>query len=222
MGTDTVSAGSTPKRLVAKGNAKLGPNIWHTNLTAGDSCPGASAYCGGVGVDGKGVCYAKRGFYVMQREKYGTILDYLRESPDAYEAQLIAEVSKLKVGATFRFHTSGDITSARHVRIIRAVVESRPDISFYLYTRSWNTSIRSDIERELFPLRNLTVWASTDATMPAAPEGWREATILPDEDSARAARMPVCPEQTGKRASCSDCGLCWNAKPSARLAFIEH
>lgn len=220
---DAATTTAKPSKLVAKGNAKLGPNIFHTNLPAGDSCPGASAYCGGVGEDGNGVCYAKRGFYVLQRAKYGTNLDYLRDQPTAYGLQLLAEVAKLKPGAVFRFHTSGDIDSATHVEIIRDVVTSRDDVSFYLYTRSWNVDgLREAIERELFPLPNLTVWASSDPTMPEIPEGWREATILPDEDSARASRMPVCPEQTGKRASCSDCGLCWNAKPNARLAFIEH
>lgn len=204
-----------PAKLVAKGNKKLGPNVWHTNLPAGDSCPGASEYCGDV-------CYAKRGFYVLQRERYGTNLDYLRDHPAEYGLQLLAEVAKLKPGSTFRFHTAGDIDSETHVGIIRDICESRPDVDFYLYTRSWNTALRGIIERELFPLPNLTVWASSDPSMPAIPEGWREARIYPDEIAARAARMPVCPEQTGKRTSCSDCGLCWNAKPAARLAFIEH
>ncbi len=216
-----IDAVARPTKLVAKGNKKLGPNVFHTNLPAGDSCPGASAYCGGVGEDGEGVCYAKRGFYVMQRAKYGTNLDYLREHPAEYGLQLLAEVAKLKPGAVFRFHTAGDIDSATHVGIIRAICESRPDVDFYLYTRSWNTPLRAEIE-SLFDLPNLTVWASSDPTMPAIPDGWREARIYPDEATARADRMPVCPEQTGKRASCSDCGLCWNAKPAARLAFVEH
>lgn len=213
-----------PTKLVAKGNKKLGTGIFHTNLPAGDSCPGASAYCGGVGEDGEGVCYAKRGFYVMQRERYGTNLDYLREDPAAYGLQLMADVAILRPGSVFRFHTAGDIDSVRHVGIIRAVCESRPDIEFYLYTRSWNAgaALREAIERELFPLANLTVWASSDPTMPPTPDGWREARIYPDEATAREDRKPVCPEQTGKRASCTDCGLCWNAKPTAVLAFIEH
>lgn len=211
-----------PGKLVARGNKKLGNGIFHTNLPAGDSCPGKSAYCSGIGTDGKGVCYANKGFYILQRERYGTNLDYLRDQPAAYALQLLAEISTLKPGAVFRWHTSGDIDSVSHVGIIRDVCESRPDVAFYLYTRSWNTDLREEIERELFPLPNLTVWASSDATMPDVPHGWREASLYPDETSARAARKPVCPEQTGKRPDCTSCGLCWKAKPGATLAFIEH
>jgi hypothetical protein len=120
----------------------------------------------------------------------------------------------------FRFHTSGDIDSVEHVDIMRDAILSRPDVRFYLYTRSWMIpNLREAIEARLFPLENLHVWASTDRTMPAAPKGWRVATVVSDHADASG---PVCPEQTGKRTSCSDCGLCWNARPGARLTFLEH
>lgn len=204
-------------KLVSKGNAKLGNGIWHTNLPAGESCPGKSEWCSAT--DG-GACYAGKGFYVLQRAKYAAQLDLLREDPEAFGAMLRMELAKLPSGAIFRFHTSGDIESLEHVRIIREAITSRPDVKFYLYTRSWMIpDLRDAIERELFPLPNLHVWASTDATMPAAPDGWRVATIA--EDGVKPSG-PICPEQTGKRKSCTDCGLCWNARPNARLTFLAH
>ena len=216
MDTERIETATRPARLVAKGNKKLGKGIWHTNLPAGDACPGASSYCSDV-------CYAKKGFYVLQRARYGTNLDYLRNEPEAYGLQLLADVAALKPGSVFRFHTAGDIDSVEHVGIIRDVCLSRPDIAFYLYTRSHAVlDIREAIETELFPLANLTVWASSDPSMGPVPDGWREARIYPDEATARADRKPVCPEQTGKRPDCTSCGLCWNAKPNAKLAFIEH
>jgi hypothetical protein len=206
-------------KLVSKGNAKLGPNVFHTNLPAGDSCPGKSEWCNGNG-DDAAACYAQRGFYLLQTRKYRAQLDILRDDPLAFSAMLQMELAKLKSGSVFRFHTSGDIDSVEHVGIIRDAVLSRSDVTFYLYTRSWMLDdLREAIERELFPLDNLFVWASTDYTMPAAPDGWREATVVQNHDDARG---PICPEQTGKRKSCSDCGLCWNAKPDARLTFLEH
>jgi len=205
-----------PDHVTARGNAKLGRGIWHTNLTAGDACPGASTYCADV-------CYAKRGFYVLQRERYGTLLEYLREDPAGYLEILKGDLDKLPIGGVFRFHTSGDIDSLEHVEIIRAACEHRPDVAFYLYTRSWRVpELRAAIGRRLLRVPNLTVWASTDPTTGPAPRGWRDAGIFPDHDAARAAGRPVCPEQTGMRPDCTSCGLCWRARKGATLAFLEH
>lgn len=216
---DDPSTIDRPARLVARGNAKLGSGIWHTNLPAGLSCPGASEWCADPE---EGACYATRGFYVVQRTRYRSILDYLRDEPDAYREQLLEEVSRLRPGSVFRFHTSGDLESVRHIRIVRDVVMSRPDVPFYLYTRSWRIpALRRAIERYLFGLPNLTVWGSCDATTDEPPDGWRSARVFPTADAVQG-YGPVCPEQTGRRASCSDCGLCWRARAGARLAFLQH
>lgn len=205
--------------LVTKGNSKLGKGVYITSLTAGDSCGGASDWC-------REYCYAKRGFFTMPTHlsKYAEQLSLLREDPGAYEAQLRLEVAKLPAGSVFRFHVSGDIDSVEHVGIIRRVVESRPEVEFYLYTRSYRvTAIRRAVEKQLFQLPNLHVWGSTDPTMPPAPKGWREARVFDTQEQARDGGFAViCPEQTGRKASCTDCGLCWHAKPTAQLAFITH
>lgn len=205
--------------LVTKGNSKLGPGVYVTSLTAGASCPGASSWC-------EALCYAKKGFFLMptHQDKYAQQLMLLREDPGAYEAQLTWEVAKLRPGSVFRYHVSGDIDSVEHVGIIRRVTESRPDVVFYLYTRSYRVAvIRRAIEKQLFQLPNLHVWGSTDPTMPPVPKGWREARVFDTADEARTGGFgTVCPEQTGRKASCSECGLCWRAKPTAQLAFITH
>lgn len=205
-------------KLVTRGNKKLGGRVYVTSLTSGESCPGASSWC-------EALCYAKKGFFQMPtiQQRYQQQLVLLREDPGAYQAQLTLEVAKLRPGSLFRFHVSGDIDSVEHVGIIAAVTKSRPDVEFWLYTRSYRvTAIRRAVEKQLFQLPNLHVWASTDPSMPAAPEGWREARVFDTEGEAREARFPVCPEQTGLRPDCQSCGLCWHAKPSARLAFISH
>jgi len=208
-------------KLVTKGNSKLGPRVYHTNTRVGldGSCPGASEWC-------RDNCYATKGFYTFPSNvaKYSAQWDMLRDDPEAYSAQLISEVSKLPLGSIFRFHTGGDIANVGHVSIIRDVCDSRPDVSFYLYTRSWRLdAIRVAVENDLFPITNLTVWASTDPSLPKAPNGWREARVFDSFDDASARGFRVhCPEQTGKQPDCQSCGLCWKAKPTAALAFAAH
>jgi hypothetical protein len=97
-----------------------------------------------------------------------------------------------------------------------------PHLTFYAYTRSWTVpGIRQALDCYR-TLPNVTVWASTDDTMPAAPADWPSTRIVPDWESAPG--VAHCPEQTGKRDSCASCGLCWspNLRPNARLAFKLH
>lgn len=200
--------------LVSKGNAKLGPGVYHTNLSAGPpelggSCIGATDWC-------RLYCYAQQGFYMMpsNQAKYAEQTALLRDDPGAYEAQLTWEVAKLRPGSVFRFATSGDIMSAEHARIIGRVVQSRPDVSFYLYTRSWqDQGVRAELTK-LRKLANLTVWASTDPDTGPAPRGWRTAGVDSDTPGI------LCPQQAGRKASCTDCKLCWTAKDGVRLNFL--
>jgi len=208
----------TEPKLVVMGNGKLGPHIAHTDLPAGPSCPGASSWC-------ELHCYVKHGRFMMPtiQSKYATSFDMLQNDPDAYEAQLVDEVSRLKVGSVFRWHTSGDVSSLEHFRLIVRVCETRPDVTFYLYTRSHTQPWGRTMLAEGRKVPNLHLAASTDSSMTRAPKGWREARVFDDASAARAAGFgAVCPEQTGARPNCETCGLCWRAKPDARLAFVAH
>jgi hypothetical protein len=171
-------------------------------------------------------CYAAKGHYTFPsvRTKYDQNFDLLRYDPLLYEEELTNDVLSLPLGAVFRFHTGGDIFDVGHVSIIRRVCESRPDMTFYLYTRRYrDETMRQAIEDVLFRVFNLHVWASTDPTMPPAPEGWREARVFDTFPEATEGGFKThCPEQTGRRPDCQSCGLCWNAKPSAKLAFATH
>lgn len=213
-----------PKRklaLVSKGNRKLGPNVFHTNTKVGPegSCPGASSWC-------ESRCYAAKGHYTFPSVvgKYADNFAMLRDEPLLYEEELLLDLAELPIGSIFRFHTGGDIYDVGHVGIIRRAAESRPDVQFYLYTRSYRIeAIRKAIEEQLFELPNLTVWGSTDPSMPKVPVGWREARVFDTFPEATEGGFNVhCPEQTGRRPDCQSCGLCWNAKPEATLAFAAH
>lgn len=198
-------------------NVKLGPDVRSTSLTAGLTCPGASEWCAAE-------CYAKKGRFGSP--SVSAALDArsdlaMRDLP-AYEAQLRLDLTKLGTG-TVRIHAAGDFFSREYVMMWCRVAADFPAITFYCYTRSWNVPGMRGLLEGFDRLRNVTVWASTDETMPPAPKRWNEARLFHTGNEAKEAGYTVCPEQTGKRASCSDCGLCWRVKGTTfKLAFIEH
>lgn len=205
--------------ILTRGNRKLGASILHFDLPAGPeaSCPGASTYCAAV-------CYARKGHYTFPsvQGKYAANLDMWRNDPTGLERALTAELGKLAAGTVIRLHTSGDFLSAAYVDMWARLAIMHPALTFYAYTRSWRiASIRQALE-SLRELPNFTVWASTDPTMPPAPANWPTTRIVPSWEDAPA--MAHCPEQTGRRASCADCGLCFNRnlRSNARLAFKLH
>lgn len=208
--------------LLVRGNGALGPRVWHTDLPALLSCPGASEWCHLVGN-----CYAQKGNYMFEsvQKKYADNFGLLRFNPDEYEAQLRSELRKVRPDEWFRIHTSGDMFSVAQIELWARVITDHPHIPFWFTTRAWTVEkLRVAIEELLFPIANLRVWGSTDKTLGLPPEGWREARIFDTQDEAREAGYTVCPKQaTPKRHdTCSTCGLCWRAKPLFRLAFIQH
>jgi Gene product 88 len=205
--------------LLTRGNRKLGASIYHFDLPAGPdaSCPGASTFCAAV-------CYARKGHYLFGsvQAKYASNLAAWREHPAQLERNLSAELDRLPAATVIRLHTSGDFISAGYVGMWVQLAATHPNLTFYAYTRSWVVaSIRASLD--IFrSLPNVTVWASTDDTMSAPPADWPTTRIVASFDLAPG--IAHCPEQTGKRASCADCGLCFNRnlRPTARLAFKLH
>lgn len=138
--------------------------------------------------------------------------------PDEILRRLYGEIRALPAGAVIRIHTSGDFHSRQYVAMWYVLARYNPGVSFFAYTRSWRVPDLVTALDLLRGLPNVTLWASTDETTGQAPDGWPEATIGFRYGYAS------CPEQTGRRPSCSACGLCWNPRlqPQARLAFRAH
>lgn len=201
--------------LLTKGNRKLGPDVWHFNLPAGPtgSCPGASDFCASA-------CYAQAGMFRFQQQRYAEQLELVNSHPLEFIGRMTRELDQLPDGATVRIHTSGDFHTVDYVDAWRSIALGMPWLNFYAYTRSWRVPTLKLALEAFGQLPNVTLWASTDPTTGPAPAGWREATIV--QTFADAPGMAHCPEQTGRRRSCSDCGLCWRAKPAAKLAFHLH
>lgn len=203
-------------RIVMPGTSKLG-DVMQTSLMAGRTCPGASQWCALA-------CYAKDGFYRMPSVKGGLTArtDLAEEDLAAYEALLRADLAKYRP-TTLRIHAAGDFFGVEYIAMWCRVVQDHREIDFYGYTRSWNVPELLPALLKLKALPNMKLWASTDESMPSPPPEWREAKAFDHVEDARLAGFTVCPEQTGRKASCSDCGLCFKVtRPSFKLAFVKH
>jgi hypothetical protein len=145
------------------------------------------------------------------------------EDAPEFERRLMADIDQLKDGSLFRFHISGDIPSADYARMIGRIVAAYPAIDFWLYTRSYRVAaILPEIERLETDYPNLKVWRSTDSSVEPQPLA-RDARAFETAIEAKAAGYTVCPEQTGAKESCEDCGLCFKiSKPTFKLAFVKH
>ena len=202
------------ENLVTRGNAKLGPDVYLTNLPAVSGCDWRTFLCS-LG------CYANRGRSRPLQSRYGRNLEILQTDPRGYERTLVREISELRP-RVFRFHVSGELQSVRHARMVLRIVRRFPETRFFLYTRSWKDSRILEELRRVDSEPNAFVWFSTDASETVPLPSGRIARIFADEESLRSAGYAYCPEQSGRRESCSDCQLCWTAKPNAKLGFVVH
>jgi hypothetical protein len=223
--------------MLTKGNAKVGQGIYVWNLPAGSlwSCPGASGACD-ASLRG-GACYARpdthKGTFgqAATRRMYATnwaLVSGENQDCQTFCDSMVAFIGRLNANrrrcGVVRVHTSGDFHSAPYVDAWVRVADAHPDVRFFAYTRSWAVPSLVPALDNLRALPNFTVWASTDSTMAPAPNGWPEATIVGPRFRDTPPGYARCPEQTGRRASCSDCGLCYSPRlrPSAHLAFALH
>lgn len=191
-----------------KGNTKIGKNVYTFSTTAGPvseggTCPGASEWCAAN-------CYAVR------LTRYPSVTSRYNENRDAVDAGMMPEVP---ANATmYRIHVSGDFDTAAYIHAWRFLVKSRPDVRFYAYTRSWRVPA---LRKALDALRaepNMQLFASIDPSIAdVPPEGWRVAFI---DDDSRFAGL-ACPEQSGRKANCAECGYCFRGK-RGNVQFATH
>ena len=74
----------------------------------------------------------------------------------------------------FRFQTRGETFSVKQdVFKVKEILETNPDTVFWIPTRGWrNPLMKRLIEKEIFPIANARVLASTDRTN--FPEEWKD------------------------------------------------
>ncbi len=209
-----------------KGNRKLGPDVYAYSRKPGlpdedgGTCPAASDDC-------LSICYA---FRIRQN----VALWWVYEANSRSE-RLPGDEDPLPPNAKIvRIHVSGDFSSVEYIEEWIRLAESRPEVAFFTYSRSWRIpELLACLER-LRALPNVQLFASIDKSMTELPPpGWRRAWL---EDDLRAISgggpgaeqgldfwlgegqqnfttfdgQPayVCPEETGRKANCQSCNFC--------------
>lgn len=226
----------TYSRLPGRPNGKFELLAQQKGFAAGTStgtCPGSSEEC-------ESICYAKR--VVNTSDVWdvwwaNSINDRLpgAEDPLPDDAKLV------------RIHVSGDFTSVEYIEDWIRLAESRTQVRFFGYTRSWRVpELLPSLER-LRALNNVELFASMDqSTDELPPKGWRRAW-LENDLRAIAGSGPgaeqglefflgegvqnfttvdgtsgyVCPEETGRRANCQECNFCILGK-KGDVIFLLH
>jgi hypothetical protein len=127
------------------------------------------------------------------------------DDEDLFEARLADEVRALARkhpgGFSVRLHVLGDFYSTRYVQFWGRLLAATPQLNVYGYTHR-----RGEIALALDAL--WAFWGSrfTILQSDGGTESIRPVALL--ETTPGADQLPTCPEQTGKAASCLDCGLC--------------
>lgn len=229
-----------------RGNLKLGPGVYTysrlpgrpeapalggTSGEVGGTCPGASNEC-------LAICYAARPV-----AEHGVVAAMWRENSYASDVPELPDDAKL-----LRLHVSGDFDSYDYiVNWITRMVE-RPDVTMWVYTRSWRMPHLLPALEVLRALPNVQMFASMDGSVPEIPpEGWRRAWIDGDpragvvydvnghsaaayaafddafhlEITQDGTKAILCPEETGKTANCEDCEFCFKGQRND-VVFLKH
>jgi len=146
-------------------------------------------------------CYAKKGFYTFPvvkgaMENKRKALQSIRQWTEAF-VELLTK-SKAKDDRYFRWHDSGDLQSARHLKAIIEIAERVPQRKFWLPTREYDlvrgiTFPENLIVRVSYPMvgqaYRLSDWSHTSSV--GAHEGFH------------------CPAYT-QGGKCVTCRECWN------------
>lgn len=141
-----------------------------------------------------------------------------------------------------RLHISGDFDTFDYVQNWIDRITERPDVTMWVYTRSWRVPELLPALERLRALPNVQMFASMDESIPEMPpSGWRRAWIDGDvrggtpQEVAAHAEDPVthnlitvdgtpsyvCPEETKRVANCEACGYCFRGTKND-VTFLRH
>ena len=153
------------------------------------------------------------------RECYGNGMAFAHrfEHGPELEAQIGREVAALAAlyprGFAVRLHILGDFYSVGYVEMWADLMNAFPALHVYGYTA-----------RERGPIADALRWVDTIFgnrwwVRISSSETFAGGDIYASQDVPHV-RGIVCPEQTGKTASCLTCGLCWSTTQT--IKFIDH
>lgn len=172
-----------------KGNGKLGPHVFTYSKSPIISCPGSSEVC-------RDICYADT---IYQR--WPNVKNNWDHNYEAGEA--VPSLTKLKPGALVRIHVSGDFDTAGYIHAWREKIERRPDLTVWVYTKSWRVPRLLPALERLRAISNVQMWASMDSSIEdLPPRGWRRVYIEGDARIRRRSSI-ICPEQAITDSDCA-------------------
>jgi hypothetical protein len=203
------SGGARTRQLLSNGVSKLGKGIFAFSLPRLASCPGASRWC-------RDACYMLKleRLYRAMMENYHRNFRLDADAPRELETRLSDEIARVSV---VRLHVDGDFHRAPYIRMWARIARANPEVRFFTYTRSWTVKRLRKALDALRAVPNVSLFASVDPTMPPPPADWPVAWI--DGDSR--AKGPICPEQRGRKGTCTACGLCFSGKLK-NVRFVTH
>lgn len=200
------------------GNLKIGMSVFtYSQLPGrdGGSCPGSTDEC-------ERVCYAKR--------ITGAVADVHALNTGSSDVPSIPEECTL-----LRLHVSGDFNSVAYIDAWVQRLSERPDVTAWVYTRSWRVPELLPALEKLRQLPNVQMFASMDvSTVELPPKGWRRAWLNVDQRASWGDRDEThnsitfdgtpsytCPEETGRKQTCEECRYCFDGKMND-VTFLLH
>ena len=142
-------------------------------------------------------------------------------SPDllpAINSNIMRLRNKHPQGIVIRLHVLGDFYSLEYVNFWVQMLEEWPNLCLFGYTARWGDDIQYAIHTKLnrgYPNRCVIRYSRN-----LEYDGIITARYATDETFEGVAF--TCPEQTGKAASCADCGLCWSDGATKTVRFLSH
>lgn len=191
---------------LSKGNTKTGREVLTYSRAPVATCPGASDWC-------KAECYAQSPF-----RRYENTHEQWTRNAETWGVPSLPAPRKDGRQRLVRIHVSGDFDRAEYIHAWRFLLQSRPDVLAWAYTRSWRVPRLLPALEKLRALPNVQLFASVDMTIDQSPPpGWRVAFIRGDDRY----KGPTCMEQLGSKPSCAECGYCFRGR-KGNIAFKQH
>jgi hypothetical protein len=139
---------------------------------------------------------------------------------DALAADVQVLARKYPQGFVVRLHVLGDFYSTDYVNFWAEQVRKVPQLNIYGYThREFGSPIGDAVTKFVLTNKGRVSILRSDGTHPKDPLA-RAMSIPADATEPHKLAQVICPEQTGKTASCLTCGLCMNGRTS--VSFLAH
>lgn len=162
--------------MLSAGNHKLGL-ISNFSLEAGKTCPGKTPTCSDV-------CYAKKGFFVMQSVRETHERRWEQAKAADFEDKMVEEITSKGIQLV-RIHASGDFKTMAYTRKWYNIMCRCKNTTFFLYTRSWRVEEIRVVLWSISRLANVRLWFSCDKDT-GIPPRWRNIRLaymsVSDED----------------------------------------